>query len=168
MLPTVASDDSVSLIQQLLNNTVAARWYQMGVVLGVPPSDLEIIRESPEYHGAGEREGGMLKAWLERGMLPRTWQVQYKHISLCLYILRRKQSKSNYKHTQPCTSKLHARLCTHMYNNMYIMCVFVLYDTYMYIVGMHETEVLHYTIGLSIMLAYRTCMYWNNSDHIVH
>jgi hypothetical protein len=47
----------------------------MGVVLGVPPSDLEIIRESPEYHGAGEREGGMLKAWLERGMLPRTWQV---------------------------------------------------------------------------------------------
>ena len=47
----------------------------MGVVLGVPPSDLEIIRESPEYHGAGEREAGMLKAWLERGLLPRTWQV---------------------------------------------------------------------------------------------
>ena len=47
----------------------------MGVVLGVPPSDLEIIRESPEFHGAGEREAGMLKAWLERGYLPKTWQV---------------------------------------------------------------------------------------------
>ena len=43
--------------------------------MGVPPSDLEIIRESPEYHGAGEREAGMLKAWLERGLLPKTWQV---------------------------------------------------------------------------------------------
>ncbi|CAI8021431.1 hypothetical protein GBAR_LOCUS12714 [Geodia barretti] len=42
---------------------------------GGAPSDLEIIRESPEYHGAGEREAGMLKAWLERGSLPRTWQV---------------------------------------------------------------------------------------------
>ncbi|CAI8022598.1 hypothetical protein GBAR_LOCUS13255 [Geodia barretti] len=59
----------------MLNNSVAARWYQMGVVMGVLPSDLEIIRESPEYHGAGEREAGMLKAWLERGSLPRTWQV---------------------------------------------------------------------------------------------
>ena len=63
------------LIQKMLNNSVAARWYQMGVVMGVPPSDLEIIRESPEYHGAGEREAGMLKAWLERGSLPRTWRV---------------------------------------------------------------------------------------------
>ena len=67
-----------------MNNSVAARWYQMGVVLGVPPSDLEIIRESPEYHGAGEREAGMLKAWLERGMLPRTWQVQHIY-SMYLY-----------------------------------------------------------------------------------
>jgi hypothetical protein len=71
----VASDESVQLIQKMLNNSVAARWYQMGVVMGVPPSDLEIIRESPDYHGAGEREAGMLKAWLERGFLPRTWQV---------------------------------------------------------------------------------------------
>ena len=63
------------LIQKMLSNSVAARWYQMGVVLGVPPSDLEIIRESPEFHGAGEREAGMLKAWLERGILPHTWQV---------------------------------------------------------------------------------------------
>ena len=59
----------------MLSNTVAARWYQMGVVMGVPPSDLEIIRESPELHGAGEREAAMLKAWLERGILPRTLQV---------------------------------------------------------------------------------------------
>ena len=73
----MASDDSVSLIQNMLSNYVAARWYQMGVVLGVPPSDLEIIRESPDYHGAGEREAGMLKAWLERGLLPKTWQVSY-------------------------------------------------------------------------------------------
>ena len=73
---SVSSDESVSLIQQMLSNYVAARWYQMGVVLGVPPSDLEIIRESPEYHGAGQREAGMLKAWLERGTLPKTWQVQ--------------------------------------------------------------------------------------------
>ena len=71
----VSSEESVRLIQKMLNNSVAARWYQMGVVMGVPPSDLEIIRESPEYHGAGEREAGMLKAWLERGSLPRTWQV---------------------------------------------------------------------------------------------
>ena len=75
----MSSDESVSLIQQMLSNYVAARWYQMGVVLGVPPSDLEIIRESPEYHGAGQREAGMLKAWLERGTLPKTWQVQ------CMY-----------------------------------------------------------------------------------
>ena len=75
MLCTVASDESVKLVQKMLNNSVAARWYQMGVVLGVPPSDLEIIRENPEYHGAGEREAGMLKAWLERGSLPKTWQV---------------------------------------------------------------------------------------------
>ena len=65
----------MGLIQKMLSNSVAARWYQMGVVMGVPPSDLEIIRESPEYHGAGEREAAMLKAWLERGILPRTWQV---------------------------------------------------------------------------------------------
>ena len=63
------------LVQKMLSNSVAARWYQMGVVLGVPPSDLEIIRESPEFHGAGGREAGMLKAWLERGSLPRTLQV---------------------------------------------------------------------------------------------
>jgi hypothetical protein len=71
----VSSEESLRLMQKMLNNSVAARWYQMGVVMGVPPSDLEIIRESPEYHGAGEREAGMLKAWLERGSLPRTWQV---------------------------------------------------------------------------------------------
>ena len=71
----MASDDSVRKIQKMLSNTVAARWYQMGVVMGVPPSDLEIIRESPDYHGAGEREAAMLKAWLERGILPRTCQV---------------------------------------------------------------------------------------------
>ena len=73
---TEASEESVSVIQHLLNSNVAARWYQMGVVMGVPPSDLEIIRESPDYHGAGEREGAMLRAWLERGLLPRTWQVE--------------------------------------------------------------------------------------------
>ena len=72
---TVSSEESVRLIQKMLTNSVAARWYQMGVVLGVPPSDLEIIKESPEFHGAGEREAGMLKAWLERGVLPHTWQV---------------------------------------------------------------------------------------------
>ncbi|CAI8045854.1 hypothetical protein GBAR_LOCUS25353 [Geodia barretti] len=74
-ISSVSSEESVRLIQKMLNNSVAARWYQMGVVMGVPPSDLEIIRESPEYHGAGEREAGMFKAWLERGSLPRTWQV---------------------------------------------------------------------------------------------
>ena len=81
MFPTGASDESVSVIQHLLNSNVAARWYQMGVVMGVPPSDLEIIRESPDYHGAGEREGAMLRAWLERGLLPRTWQV-----CMCLHV----------------------------------------------------------------------------------
>ena len=74
---TVVSEESVRLIQKMLSNSVAARWYQMGVVMGVPPSDLEIIKESPEYHGAGEREAAMLKAWLERGILPRTWQVGF-------------------------------------------------------------------------------------------
>ncbi|CAI8021430.1 hypothetical protein GBAR_LOCUS12713 [Geodia barretti] len=72
----VSSKESVKLIQKMLNNSVAARWYQMGVVMGVLPSDLEIIRESPEYHGAGGREKlACLKAWLERGSLPRTWQA---------------------------------------------------------------------------------------------
>ena len=33
-----------------------------GIGWWVPPSDLEIIREGPEYHGAGEREGAMLRA----------------------------------------------------------------------------------------------------------
>ena len=42
----------------------------MDVVMGVPPSDLEIIREGPDYHGAGEREWAMLRTWLERGQLP--------------------------------------------------------------------------------------------------
>ena len=83
MFPTAASNESVSVIQQLLNNYVAARWYQMGVVMGVPPSDLEIIRESPDYQGAGEREGAMLRAWLERGLLPKTWQV---HVYVCMHI----------------------------------------------------------------------------------
>ena len=46
-----------------------------GIGWWVPHSDLEIIREGPDYHGAGEREGAMLRAWLERGLLPRTWQV---------------------------------------------------------------------------------------------
>ncbi|CAI8021428.1 hypothetical protein GBAR_LOCUS12713 [Geodia barretti] len=76
----VSSKESVKLIQKMLNNSVAARWYQMGVVMGVLPSDLEIIRESPEYHGAGGREKlACLKAWLERGSLPRTWQKFVAH-----------------------------------------------------------------------------------------
>ena len=95
MFPTAASNESVSVIQQLLNNCVAARWYQMGVVMGVPPSDLEIIRESPDYQGAGEREGAMLRAWLERGLLPKTWQV---HVYVCMHMCTI-QSNIVYTHT---------------------------------------------------------------------
>ena len=50
---------------------MAARWYQMGVALGTPVGDLEIIRvrKLPPT----ESEALMLKAWLMNGNM-KTWQ----------------------------------------------------------------------------------------------
>ena len=66
----------LTYIQRLLGNRVAARWYQMGVVMGVPVAGLESIRVSPDYQSVAERETAMLRLWIEGlTLLPRTWQV---------------------------------------------------------------------------------------------
>ena len=58
-------------IQGLLATKVAARWYQMGVTLGAPVGDLEIIRvrKLPPT----DSEALMLEAWLKNGS-NTTWQ----------------------------------------------------------------------------------------------
>lgn len=68
------TDRAVAHIQNLLNYKVAARWYQMGVVLGVPVSELESIRNGKDTD-AGIREAAMLRTWLKTSLLPQTWQV---------------------------------------------------------------------------------------------
>lgn len=73
------SGDTASIlayIQRILGNRVAARWYQMGVVMGVPVAGLENIRVSPDYQGVADRETAMLRLWIGGlTLLPRTWQV---------------------------------------------------------------------------------------------
>ena len=70
---TVAA--AVQEIQEVLGNSVAARWYQMGTVLGAPVGDLEMIR-SEANASALEKEAMMLKAWLESlgDDTTKTWQ----------------------------------------------------------------------------------------------
>ena len=64
-------DMAVRDIQDILAGKVAARWYQMGVTLGAPVSELEMIRVSQRH--AIESERMMLKEWLEKGD-NTTWQ----------------------------------------------------------------------------------------------
>ena len=68
------TDSAVAHIQNLLNNKIASRWYQMGVVLGVPVCELESIRNGKDTD-AGIREAAMLRTWLQTSLLPQTWQV---------------------------------------------------------------------------------------------
>ena len=62
---------AVGSIQEMLEARVASRWYQMGVTLGAPVRELEIIRgmRAP----ANDSERMMLKAWLDNGDI-KTWQ----------------------------------------------------------------------------------------------
>ena len=65
---TVGSENvemAVRDIQDILEGKVAARWYQMGVTLGAPVSELQNIRLTHSH--ANESERMMLKEWLEKG-----------------------------------------------------------------------------------------------------
>ena len=63
-------------ITRLLENKVAARWYQMGIVLGVPLAELEIIRLNPAMQqSVFDQQTAMIQVWLQQSLLPRTWQV---------------------------------------------------------------------------------------------
>lgn len=64
----------MAYIQNLLDHKVASRWYQMGVVLGVPVGELESIRNGQDTN-AGMREAAMLQSWLQTSLLSQTWQV---------------------------------------------------------------------------------------------
>ena len=67
--------EAVSGIQKMLDGEVAARWYQMGVVLGAKVRDLEAIRLVPERAlSATQREGRMLTDWLTNCQEIATWQ----------------------------------------------------------------------------------------------
>ena len=57
-----------------MGNGVSARWYQMGIVMGVPVADLEIIRVNRDL-SVVDREGAMIATWLQGGLLSSTWQV---------------------------------------------------------------------------------------------
>ena len=61
---STAVDAVVQKIQGVLGNSVAARWYQMGTILGVEVGELEMIR-SEANTSALEKETMMLKAWLK-------------------------------------------------------------------------------------------------------
>jgi hypothetical protein len=64
-------DSAVKDIQGLLGNKVAARWYQMGVTLGAPVSDLQGIRV--RKLPPSDSEALMLRAWL-KNCSSTTWQ----------------------------------------------------------------------------------------------
>ena len=66
---------SLKKIEGLLETKVAARWYQMGIVMGVPLAELEMIRMDTHYQSVVDRETAMIRSWLKSGLLPRTWQV---------------------------------------------------------------------------------------------
>jgi hypothetical protein len=61
-----------SVIKDMLNSKVAARWYQVGVVLGSKVSDLEVIRM--KQFSAQESEQEMFKMWLTNCEDEATWQ----------------------------------------------------------------------------------------------
>ena len=64
-------ENAVKDIQGLLGSKVAGRWYQMGVTLGAPISDLDSIRVR-KLHPVNSEEQ-MLKSWLVNGNRI-TWQ----------------------------------------------------------------------------------------------
>ena len=68
-------ETAVKNIVAMLEGKVAPRWYQMGVSLGTPVSDLEGIRLSKKP--ARESERMMFEALLlsDNKRLPRTWQL---------------------------------------------------------------------------------------------
>lgn len=70
-----SSDKTLQRIRTLLGNKVAARWYQMGIVMGVNIEQLEIIRLDPTGRPVSERETAMISSWLRQSLLPQTWQV---------------------------------------------------------------------------------------------
>ena len=72
---TESTEESVRNIQALLQNKVAARWYQMGIVMGVPLAELEMIRSDQSVQSILEKETAMIKVWLRQSLLPCTWQV---------------------------------------------------------------------------------------------
>ena len=56
----------------MLNTKVAARWYQVGVVLGSKVSDLEVIRM--RHASAQDSEMKMFEMWLTNCGDEATWQ----------------------------------------------------------------------------------------------
>ena len=68
------SDKPETDIKTFMGNGVSARWYQMGIVMGVPVADLEMIRVDTKKQVA-DREATMIATWLQGGLLPTTWQV---------------------------------------------------------------------------------------------
>lgn len=63
----------VGEIQEVLGGTVAARWYQLGTVLGTPVGELEMIRAT-ENLTLIDRQSMMLEAWLMCLTSNKTWQ----------------------------------------------------------------------------------------------
>lgn len=67
---------ALRFIREQLGNEVAARWYQMGVIMGVSVAGLENIRVNPKYTSVEDYEEAMLTLWLKGvPLLPKTWQV---------------------------------------------------------------------------------------------
>ena len=60
-------------ILDLLENEVAARWYQMGIVMGVRVKDLQMIRDDNQL--AADKFKAMIDSWLKNSLLPQTWQL---------------------------------------------------------------------------------------------
>ena len=69
----IIDENSTSKILSLLGNEVTARWYQMGIVMGVHVGELEIIREGEKL--VVDKLRAMIECWLRGSLLPQTWQV---------------------------------------------------------------------------------------------
>ena len=82
-LPILHSGDcygdvnAVKEIKEMLNSKVTHRWYQIGVILGVPVSKLEEIRLDEELAGDRESESAMFTNFLssDSNILQPTWQL---------------------------------------------------------------------------------------------
>ena len=47
----------------------------MGIVMGVPLAELEMIRLDPMLKSVTDRETAMIESWLKASQLPQNWQV---------------------------------------------------------------------------------------------